>query len=123
MQMPNESAGKDELPSSLTRLSEKNTLEFGYRHASVDGDFIPGGETLNDGSVRFDCWIRNDLSLSAKVQYVTMEGAAFGSDAPNQLDFISRDRLLAAVVEQINVFENYKNRNQREKRILDRSSW
>jgi hypothetical protein len=67
--MPNESAGKGQFASSLTRLSGKNTLEFGYRHASVDGNFIPGGETLNDGSVRLDCWLRNDLSSSAKVQY------------------------------------------------------
>lgn len=47
----------------------RNTLEFGYRHANVDSNFIPGGETVNDGSVRLDCWLRTDMSLSAKVQY------------------------------------------------------
>jgi membrane-associated phospholipid phosphatase len=50
-------------------FSPRNTLEFGYRHASVDGNFIPGGETVNDGSVQLNCWLRTDLSVSAKVQY------------------------------------------------------
>jgi hypothetical protein len=50
-------------------FSPRNTLEFGYRHAKVDGNFIPGGETVNDGSVKMDCWVRSDLSVSARVQY------------------------------------------------------
>ena len=50
-------------------FTPRNTLEFAYRHAKVDGNFIPDGETVNDGAVRLDCWLRSDLSLSAKVQY------------------------------------------------------
>jgi hypothetical protein len=50
-------------------FSPRNTLQFGYRHAKVASDFIPGGETVNDGSVKADWWIRQDLSVSAFVQY------------------------------------------------------
>jgi hypothetical protein len=50
-------------------FSPKNTLQFGYRHAKVASDFIPGGETLNDGSVKLDWWLRHDLSVSAFEQY------------------------------------------------------
>lgn len=50
-------------------FSTRNTLQFGYRHARVDGNFIPGGETVNDGSVKLDLWVRRDLSLSTFVQY------------------------------------------------------
>ena len=50
-------------------FSARNTLQFAYRHASVPSDFIPGGESLNDGSVKLDWWVRHDLSVSAFVQY------------------------------------------------------
>jgi hypothetical protein len=50
-------------------FSPRNTLQFGYRHAKVGTSFIPGGETLNDGSVKLDWWMRRDLSVSASVQY------------------------------------------------------
>ncbi|MBZ5540982.1 MAG: phosphatase PAP2 family protein [Acidobacteriia bacterium] len=54
---------------STYRFSPRNSLQFGYRHAKVDGDFIPGGETVNDGSVKLDWWVRHDMSLSTFVQY------------------------------------------------------
>ncbi|MBZ5500773.1 MAG: phosphatase PAP2 family protein [Acidobacteriia bacterium] len=54
---------------STYSFSPKNTLRFGFRHAKVDSDFIPGGETVNDGSVKLDWWMRHDLSLSTSVQY------------------------------------------------------
>jgi Capsule assembly protein Wzi len=47
----------------------RNTLQFGYRHAKVAGDFIPSGETLNDGSAKLDWWVRYDLSVSGFLQY------------------------------------------------------
>jgi hypothetical protein len=50
-------------------FSPRNSVQFGYRHAKVASDFIPGGETLNDGSVKVDWWIRHDVSVSALVQY------------------------------------------------------
>jgi hypothetical protein len=50
-------------------LSARNAIQFGYRHAKVDSKFIPGGGTLNDGSVRVDFWVQRDWSASAFVQY------------------------------------------------------
>lgn len=50
-------------------FSPKRTLQFGYRHAKVTHDFIPRGETLNDGSVKADWWVRNNLGLYAFLQY------------------------------------------------------
>ena len=50
-------------------FSPRNTLQFGYRHAKVASDFVPGGETINDGSVKLDWWMQRDLSVSAFVQY------------------------------------------------------
>jgi len=34
----------------------------------VAKDFIPGGETVNDGSVKATWWLHNNTSLSAYVQ-------------------------------------------------------
>lgn len=50
-------------------LSARNAIQFGYRHANVDPKFVPGGGTLNDGSVRFDFWVQRYWSASAFVQY------------------------------------------------------
>jgi hypothetical protein len=50
-------------------FSSRNTLQLGYRHANVASDFIPGGESLNDGSAKLNWWIRDDLSVSALVQH------------------------------------------------------
>ncbi len=50
-------------------FSPRNTLQFGYRHAQVVSRFIPGGESLNDGSVKLDWWVLRDLSVSTFVQY------------------------------------------------------
>ena len=50
-------------------FTPRSSLQFGYRNAKVAKDFIPGGETLNDGSVKVNWWVRRDLSLSGSVQY------------------------------------------------------
>jgi hypothetical protein len=50
-------------------FSPRTSLQVGYRHAQVASDFIPRGDTLNDGSVKVNWQIRNELSLSAFVQY------------------------------------------------------
>ncbi len=54
---------------STYSFSPKNTLQFNFRHTKIDGDFVPGGETINDGSVKLSWWIKHDLSASAFVQY------------------------------------------------------
>jgi hypothetical protein len=50
-------------------FSPKNTLQLGYRHAKVASDFITGGETINDASARLGWWVRQDVSVSAFLQY------------------------------------------------------
>jgi membrane-associated phospholipid phosphatase len=50
-------------------FSPRNSVQLGYRHAKVAGDFIPGGETVNDGSVQVNSQLRSDLHVSASVQY------------------------------------------------------
>jgi membrane-associated phospholipid phosphatase len=50
-------------------LTAKNSIQWGYRHAKVDSSFIPGGETINDGSVQLGWQLRPELKLSASVQY------------------------------------------------------
>jgi membrane-associated phospholipid phosphatase len=50
-------------------LSSQTSFTFGYRHAKVASDFIPGGETLNDGSLKVSWQVRPDLALSTSVQY------------------------------------------------------
>jgi hypothetical protein len=50
-------------------IGPRNNVQFGYRHAKVSADFIPGGETVNDGSVSLNYWLRTDLSISSLVQY------------------------------------------------------
>ena len=54
---------------STYRFGVRNDLQFGYRHATISGDFIPGGETINDGSVKFDWWLGNNMNVSTWVQY------------------------------------------------------
>lgn len=50
-------------------FSPRNTLQFGYRHAKVYSDFVPGGETVNDASVKLDWWFHRDVSFSGLLQY------------------------------------------------------
>lgn len=54
---------------STYSFSSRSTFQLGYRHAKVDSDFIPGGETVNDASAKLDWWVRSDLSLSTFFQY------------------------------------------------------
>lgn len=50
-------------------FNPKNSVQFAYRHAKVDSDFIPSGETINDGSVKVNWQVRSEWCLSASVQY------------------------------------------------------
>ncbi len=50
-------------------VSPRNSIQFAYRHAKVASDFIPGGETLNDGTLKANWQLRSELSLSASIQY------------------------------------------------------
>jgi hypothetical protein len=50
-------------------LNPRTSLQIGYRHAKVAPDFIPQGETFNDGSVQLSFWIHNDLNINVSTQY------------------------------------------------------
>ena len=50
-------------------FNPRNSVQFAYRHAKVDSDFIPRGETINDGSVKVNWQPRSEWTLSASVQY------------------------------------------------------
>jgi membrane-associated phospholipid phosphatase len=50
-------------------FNPKSSLQFSYRRAKVAKDFIPAGETVNDGAVKLNWWFHRDLNLSAAVQY------------------------------------------------------
>ena len=50
-------------------FSPRNSIQLEYRHAKVASDFIPGGETINDGSVKVNWQLRPELTLSASIQY------------------------------------------------------
>jgi membrane-associated phospholipid phosphatase len=50
-------------------FSPRNSLQFGFRHAKVDGHFIPGGETINDGSVNLNLHVRDAWTITTGLQY------------------------------------------------------
>jgi hypothetical protein len=50
-------------------LGSRNSVQFEYRHAKIDGLFVPGGGTINDGSVRVDMWVKSAWNLNVFVQY------------------------------------------------------
>jgi hypothetical protein len=49
--------------------SARNWIQFQYRHADVASEFIPSGGNINDASVNFNWWIRNNVNVSALLQY------------------------------------------------------
>lgn len=54
--------------SGLPVLAQQNVDSSGSQ-PKVASDFVPGGETVNDGSVKLGWWMQHDLSVSAFVQY------------------------------------------------------
>jgi len=61
--------GKGYQAWSTVHFGPKNDLQFAYRHAEVASNFIPQGESIDDGSVRLNRWIGNEISISAFLQY------------------------------------------------------
>lgn len=49
--------------------SARNWIQFGYRHADVASDFIPGGGNINDASVSVNWWVRNNLNATGLLQW------------------------------------------------------
>jgi hypothetical protein len=54
---------------STYHFGRRDSLQFAYRNAKVSKDFIPNGETVNDGSVKLEWWLGNSVSLTGSVQY------------------------------------------------------
>jgi Capsule assembly protein Wzi/PAP2 superfamily len=52
-------------------FNARSSLQFGYRHATVAPDFIPGGESINDEWIKANWWMRGVLNVSALVQHET----------------------------------------------------
>ena len=62
-------AGQGEQIWSTYWLTPRNNIQFNYRHQKVDGRFIPGGATLNDGGVRGEFWLGTTVKVTGAVQY------------------------------------------------------
>ena len=54
---------------STYHFSPRSLLQLNFRHQKVSQEFIPGGGTLTDVSVRCDYQVRPSLGLSATVQH------------------------------------------------------
>ena len=50
-------------------FTPKTSVQFGYRHAKVERNFIPGGETVNDGSVHLSWSVWTSWAFSSWLQY------------------------------------------------------
>jgi hypothetical protein len=66
-------------------FSPRTSLQVGYRHAQVAPDFIPHGETLNDGSVKVNWQLYDELTLSAFVQYEKWLAPVLAPSARNNM--------------------------------------
>lgn len=49
--------------------SPKDSIQLGYRHATVSKDFIPNGESINDYSGTINWWLTDAVSVSGSLQY------------------------------------------------------
>jgi hypothetical protein len=54
---------------STYHFSPRNSLQLGFRHQKSSRQLTPGGGTITDVSLRSELWLRQDLSMSAYLQY------------------------------------------------------
>jgi membrane-associated phospholipid phosphatase len=50
-------------------ISPRNTLQFMYRHNSVNAEFIPGGGAWQDYALRNELYLRNGFYVRSELQY------------------------------------------------------
>jgi hypothetical protein len=62
-------AGQGERAWSTYWFTPRNKIQFQYRHQKVDGDYLPQGATLNDGSVGVELQLQPRVTFSGSVQY------------------------------------------------------
>jgi|SRR5271157_3336334 len=62
-------AAQGEQALSTYWLSSRDKIQVNYRHRKIDGQYAPGGGSVNDGEVRGDIWLNQTMELSGFVQY------------------------------------------------------
>lgn len=50
-------------------LTPRSTVQLDFRHRKIDGQFLPDGGTVTDGSVGVNWWIHSDWNIAGSVQY------------------------------------------------------
>jgi len=62
-------ASQGEQAWSTYWLTPRDTIQFNFRHRKIDGQFSPGGGTVNDAGVRAAVRLNNTTELSGLLQY------------------------------------------------------
>ena len=77
------------------------SVQLGYRHAKVASDFVPGGETINDGSVKVAWPLRSRPERISRCPVRKMARPDSGAASADELDIVGRCYVLAEVLEQM----------------------
>ncbi|MGB2676259.1 MAG: capsule assembly Wzi family protein [Candidatus Acidiferrum sp.] len=62
-------AAQGEQALSTYWLTSRDKIQFNYRHRKIDGQYAPGGGSVNDGEVKTDIWLNQTMELSGFVQF------------------------------------------------------
>jgi len=62
-------AAQGEQALSTYWLTSRDKIQVNYRHRKIDGQYAPGGGSVNDGEVKADIWLNQTMELSGFVQY------------------------------------------------------
>jgi membrane-associated phospholipid phosphatase len=62
-------ASQGEQAWSTYWVNSRNTIQFNFRHRKIDGQFSPGGGTVNDAGVRAAIQLNTRTELSGSLQY------------------------------------------------------
>ncbi|MBZ5612871.1 MAG: phosphatase PAP2 family protein [Acidobacteriia bacterium] len=65
-------------------FSDASTLQFGYKHNTVSGDFIPGGGAWHDYRLRYDKYFKSGLYLRNELQYERISHYPLLFDSPRR---------------------------------------
>jgi membrane-associated phospholipid phosphatase len=64
-------AGQGAQAWATYHFNPRELLQLNFRHQKVSREFLPGGGTLTNASVRGDLWVHSYMSLSSTFQYET----------------------------------------------------
>jgi len=62
-------AAQGEQALSTYWLTSRDKIQVNYRHRKIDGQYAPGGGSVNDAEVKADIWLNQTMELSGFVQY------------------------------------------------------